>query len=352
MEIYRNVLDLLDRGESVALLLVVATSGSVPQRIGAKALVNQQGKLLKGTIGGGLMESKALAIGKQALQQGRTTLFEVALNETYVSRHVGPICGGTMQIFAMPCQPEGRDAYACAVESVQRRQRSLLLTTLIGRDAGCLRWFSAEAINDGTWPIDFSQLQSFLQNQTSGTMVESQLDGKLFVEPMVALPRMLIVGGGHVGQAVATQAIWLGFDVTVLDDRIEFVQPDRFPAGAKVICGEIGDEVARFPKEKDSYIILVSKGHKPDAQALERCIHANSAYIGMIGSRRKTSLLKKDFLASGLATEAEFSRVFSPIGLDLGAVTVEEIATSIMAQVIAVRRRGRTSHTTIDIKLP
>ena len=163
---------------------------------------------------------------------------------------------------------------------------------------------------------------------------------------------MLIVGGGHVGQAVAQQATWLGFDVTVLDDRTEFAQANRFPVGTKVICGQICGEVERFPKDKDSYIVIVSRGHRPDAEALDGCIHSEPAYIGMIGSRRKAGLLRKHFLESGLATEDEFDRVFAPIGLDIGAVTVEEIATSIMAQVVAVRRKGRTNDQAEDMVSP
>ena len=95
-----------------------------------------------------------------------------------------------------------------------------------------------------------------------------------------------------------------------------------------------------IPKDSDSFVVLVSKGHKPDAEALEACIHSKPAYIGMIGSRRKSALIRRTLLDEGHATRAEIERVVSPIGVDIGAQSVEEIAVSIVAELVAVRRKG------------
>jgi xanthine dehydrogenase accessory factor len=160
---------------------------------------------------------------------------------------------------------------------------------------------------------------------------------------------LLIVGGGHVGQAVALQASLIGFDVVVIDDRPEFADPALFPEGVTTLCGDIEKEVADFPVADDTYIVVVTRGHKHDAEALQACIHSPAAYIGMIGSRRKVALIRKSFIESGLATEEELDRVFAPIGLDIGSVTVPEIATSIAAQLIAVRRKGYGCPTPGDI---
>ncbi|MHC4687696.1 MAG: XdhC family protein, partial [Planctomycetota bacterium] len=102
----------------------------------------------------------------------------------------------------------------------------------------------------------------------------------------------------------------------------------------------------------DVYVVLVTRGHKLDAETLEACIHAPAAYVGMIGSKRKVALLRENFIESGLAAAEEFDRVFAPIGLDIGAVTVPEIAASITAELIAVRRKGIAHETSKETELP
>ncbi|KKL28293.1 hypothetical protein LCGC14_2376600, partial [marine sediment metagenome] len=121
----------------------------------------------------------------------------------------------------------------------------------------------------------------------------------------------------------------MGFDVTVLDDRPEFTRPELFPHGATMRCGNIGEEVAGFPHGGDTYIVIVTRSHKHDADALAACLHEPVACIGMIGSGRKVAMVREDFVESGRATPAEFDRVYAPIGLDIGSVTVPEIAAGI-----------------------
>jgi xanthine dehydrogenase accessory factor len=151
---------------------------------------------------------------------------------------------------------------------------------------------------------------------------------------------LLVVGAGHVGQAVAAQGRLLGFAIEVIDDRSEFATPARFAPGVTVRCGDIAREVAAFPVLKDTFVVLVTRGHQHDTVALRACIRRPAAYIGLIGSRRKVPLMRRQFLEAGWATAAEFDRVYAPVGLDLGAVTVPEIAASIIAQIVAVRRTG------------
>ncbi len=283
------------------------------------------------------MESKAIAAGVKVLDSDRAALLEFSMDEPY-AREAGPICGGAMRIFAMPVSSNVRRTYKDALAALGHRRRGLLVTTLSGADAGTTRWLCTNGTENDEDAA--AELSTFLELETAGTLDLPDQGHELYVEPFSPPPRMLIVGGGHVGQAVAQQATWLDFELTVLDDRPQFALADQFPDGTRVICGNIRRQVERFPKESDTYIVLVSKGHKPDAEALEGCIHCDPAYIGMIGSRRKTALLRKHFVESGLATEAQFDRIHAPIGLNIGAVTVEEIATSVMAQVIAVRRKG------------
>lgn len=348
--VHDKLLECLEEKRSAALLVVLASEGSTPQVVGAKALVDWEGELLAGTIGGGLMESKALAAGAVALRENQARLFEFRMDESY-SRDAGPICGGVMRIFAAPCRTCDRDAYEHAHNAARSRRKGWLLTNITGQEAGAVRWLEAGEAVETERPITDPPIQAFLENEQPGVAVEDQVGQEVFVEPVFGPPKLLVVGAGHVGQAISQQAIWLGFDVTILDDRPDFACSDRFSKETVVICGSIRDEVAKFPKDKDSYIVFVTKGHKPDAEALEASIRTSPAYIGMIGSKRKVALLRKDFLEKGIATKEQFDRVFAPIGLDIGAVTVEEIATSIMAQIVAVRRKGWEHNGASDIAI-
>jgi len=162
-----------------------------------------------------------------------------------------------------------------------------------------------------------------------------------FLEPIAPLPRLLIVGAGHIGQALARQAAWLDFEVTVIDDRAEYASRERFPQGAALVVADIGGAVREFPVSADTYIVIVTRGHSHDAEALRACIHSPAAHIGMIGSRHKVALMRERFLSAGWASAQEWDRVRTPIGLKIGSRTVEEIAISIAAELVQVRSRIR-----------
>ena len=126
----------------------------------------------------------------------------------------------------------------------------------------------------------------------------------------------------------------------MIDDRPEYADAASFPPDIRVKCGPIVEQIAACGLHADSFVVLATRGHRHDAKALAECIHRPLAYLGMIGSRRKVALVRKTFLEAGLATEDELNRVRAPIGLEIGAVTVPEIAVSIVAQLIAARRMG------------
>ena len=350
MDIYRKALDLARAGRRAALGIVVHAQGSTPQKVGSKALVDDAGGQW-GTLGGGMVEAHGLERKRHALAAQAAEDFEFRLDERY-SRDAGPICGGIMRIWAAPVSEHDLAAFREAAAALERRERGVLVTTLEGDRRVTTRW-APEASWNGAGPLPpAEELRRILANERPELVDADDANARLagpfglpkvhYVEPVAAPPRLLIVGGGHVGQAVAQQAVTLGFDVTVYDDRPDIAQPALFPAGVTVAAGDVRKLVTDFPQDDDTYNVLVSKGHRPDAEALEGCIHGNAAYIGMIGSRRKIRFLRKHFLEDGLATPKEFDRVVAPIGLDIGAVTVPEIGVSIAAQLIAARRRQRT----------
>ena len=181
----------------------------------------------------------------------------------------------------------------------------------------------------------------------NGLICGGSLD--IFVEPILATPTALILGGGHVGLHVAKVAKIAGFDVVVADDREAFANKERFPEASETYAGP-WDEV--FPKlhvGNYTYLVLVTRGHKGDLDCLRWAVTTEARYIGMIGSKRKFIEICKVLEREGVPAE-RIERVHSPIGLDIGALTPEEIAVSIVAEMIAVRRNATPSAPSLAYK--
>lgn len=385
--IYQRIVEFIDAGEPFAVALVLnAAEGSTPQKAGVRAVIDGTGKIW-GTIGGGFVEGQAQEYAVDACKSGKPVLFDFDLANAY-SRDAGAICGGYMRILVDPTAAKDRDFYARAAEAIRQRRRGVAITTVRTGTATevTTEWFAAESIPaDAPFPGS-DKIRASLANEKPQLFVEPRggadvCRGRPFdsaqgrpalepragcprhaggasptlqvlVEPVIPKPLLVIAGGGHVGQALALQASLVGFDVTVVDDRAEFTDAALFPDGTTTLCGDIPKHVAGLSTGYDTYVVVVTRGHKLDAETLEACIHASVAYVGMIGSKRKVALLRENFIGGKLATEEEFDRVFSPIGLDIGAVTVPEIAASITAELIAVRRRGITHKPSISVEKP
>ena len=343
-DIHQAIAELADRGAHFAVAVVLKAEGSTPCKAGAKAVIDARGAI-QGTIGGGSVEAEAQRRAVQAIRIGRPVAFDFRLEGIAVGDGE-PICGGTMRILVDPAAARHRAAYASAAAARRSRERGALLTTIRGSAEPdvAVRFLAEGAIEADLGFPGAKAIRTALEREETELFVSESPEEaqrlEVLVEPLIPRPVLLVVGGGHVGQAVAVQATLVGFEVVVMDDRPEFAAPALFPEGATTRCGRIGEEVAGFPAGADTYVVIATRGHQHDAEALAACIHQPAAYIGMIGSRRKVALMREDFVASGRATAEEVARVYAPIGLDIGAVTVPEIAASIVAQLIAVRRKG------------
>lgn len=163
----------------------------------------------------------------------------------------------------------------------------------------------------------------------------------VFLEPLKPLPHLVIVGGGHIGKALAHIGRLLDFEITVIDDRPEFANGDNIPDADHFILDEIGKSVNRLKKGPETYIVLVTRGHHHDAEALKPCFGSEASYVGMIGSSHKVGVMKKSFLTDGFATPEQWSKIHTPIGLPIGSKTVQEIAISIAAQLVSIRDMNR-----------
>jgi len=157
---------------------------------------------------------------------------------------------------------------------------------------------------------------------------------EVFVEPLLPDPKLVILGAGHLGRAISDVVQPLGFQVTVLDDRSSFATAERFP-GAKVVCQPFESGLGAFNVNADTFVLIVTRGHRHDQIALEQAIQTDARYVGMVGSRRKIAMLVNNLLAKGHSPEA-FRRLYAPIGIDIGSETPEEIPISVAAELIAL----------------
>jgi xanthine dehydrogenase accessory factor len=182
------------------------------------------------------------------------------------------------------------------------------------------------------------KIENRQQTQTFGAVCGGRVE--VFLEVVVPPDKLLIVGGGHCGRALAEAASLLGFSITLVDDRAEFAQPDEYSFPGVEAVLQMSSEFADLPlPDEHTFVALVSKGYPTDEAALRRIIDAPAAYIGMIGSKRKRETVFANLRASGIAEE-KLARVHAPIGLDIGAETPQEIAISILAEIVQVRAQG------------
>jgi xanthine dehydrogenase accessory factor len=343
-EISQKVVEFIENGQVFAVAMVLNAEGSTPRKAGVRAVIDQAGTIY-GTLGGGLIEAETQRRTVEACKSKQPVVFEMELYGPDRAADV-PICGGSMRILIDPTAAKDRESYAGMAEAVRNRERGVMLTTIstAALTEARSQWFTQKSIpSDAPFP-GVDNIRSCLEHETL-QLFEQPGGGasptlQAFVEPVIPKPLLLIAGGGHIGQALARQASLVGFDVAVIDDRQEFTESALYPEGAMTYCCDIPKKIAALSVGNDTYVVLVTRGHKLDAETLEACIHSPVAYIGMIGSKRKVALVRKNFIESGIATAEEFDRVFTPIGLDIGAVTVPEIAASITAELIAVRRKG------------
>ena len=346
IDINKKIVEFIDSGRSFTVALILKAEGSTPREAGVKAVIDSTGKIW-GTLGGGVVEAEAQRKAIEVCKSKKPVVFDMNLYGADRTDDV-PICGGLMRILLDPTAAKVKDAYAQVAEAISQRQRGVMLTTV--RSGTCTKvkaqWFPKEDIPINAEFPGKDNIKSCLAQEKSQLFTESSVDPliltEVLVEPVIPKPLLIIAGGGHVSQAVALAGSIVGFDITVIDERSEFTDPALFPEGTKTYDGDIPKLITSQPIAGDTYIVIVTRGHELDAECLEACIHAPAAYIGMIGSKRKVALIRKNFIESSIATEEEFNRIHAPIGLDIGAVTVPEIAASITAELIAVRRKSNS----------
>ena len=350
--IYAQLLHFLKERKKIALTTIIGTKGSTPQVPGSSALFSPQG-LVGGTVGGGLLEAETEKKALYLIPKKKSRLWEFHL-EGDISTEEGALCGGTVNILIDASPEEHREAFLKLNQSLLQRNPGVLATSInkiSEENLSILReWIEMKEEFEAVLKTPLSSFQEkikivFSEEKPALLKINKKKEPSkskesfLFLEPVFPLSQLVIAGAGHVGQAVAHLGSFLNFEVTVIDDRAEFATKERFPEADHIMVEEIGKAIKNFPISSETYLVIVTRAHRHDAEALRQCITSQAAYIGMIGSGRKINLMRQKFLQERWATPQQFDRVHAPIGLEIYSKTVEEIAVSIAAQLVLVRNR-------------
>jgi xanthine dehydrogenase accessory factor len=253
-----------------------------------------------GTLGGGCLEAEIRRRARQALVSGQPEIFDLTLDHDF-GWDDGLICGGTVFGLILPHAAEAAGIWSALARRDQTRSWGV-------REDFSIAW--AEEGGQAGW----------LYRET--------------ISPPLAL---WIAGSGHIAQAVAPLALALDFDVTVFDDRPELANEEHFPEGVHLRVGNWGELLETPLPAQPALGLIVTRGHQHDANVLAEWIHKPFLFLGMIGSKRKSRMIREGFLRRKIATAEELARVASPVGIDIGASSVQEIAVSILAQYVQKR---------------
>jgi xanthine dehydrogenase accessory factor len=349
MDILFEIVTALKAQDRVVLATIVSSSGSAPLPTGSSLLVRDGGRIVTGTVGGGMLEANVTKEAREFFAQPReSVLRRFELNES--GSEEGMICGGTVEVLIERIGEEGLGVFSRLAELRGEGNDCTLLRRL--DPSGRISRFAVEETAE---PVAKLQLVYGLLNEmgieTGGFIQKLQRShreeivgrvathaGELIIQPILGIQPLIICGGGHVGRCLSRIAAVTGFTVTVIDEREEYSTPRRFPEAARIISKQWDAAFSEITITPSTSIVIVTHGHESDKQVLRRVIGLPARYIGMIGSGKKVAATYEGLRKEGVPTEA-FKRIHAPIGLEIGAVTAEEIAVSVVAELIRARRR-------------
>ncbi|MCL5280350.1 MAG: XdhC family protein [Planctomycetes bacterium] len=341
IDLFRQAASALEKGRPVALVTVISTTGSTPGKVGYKMLVFGAGEGIAGTVGGGKVEARMIDEAAQGLGTPGSRLFRFILGKT--PEDEDGICGGSVEFLIETFDMSGLPLFR-ELSAVAGHNEGGVLVSLLAPGGSPRKIYltDPEQITVGT-DGGFSEevavaIKEAAATGNPGIRVSAGVM-PVFVEPLAQPPTVVLCGAGYLSYYIARYAQSVHFRVVVYDEREEYANRERFPEADTVIAGDFDGIFSRVRIDEDSYIVIVTRGHKCDEIVLEQAVRTKAHYIGMIGSRQKTRLLLQKLRAKGVPSEL-LDRVYSPIGLSIGAVTPQEIALSIVCELVKVRRLG------------
>ena len=352
-EVFHEAVKQLNQGDPVVMATVVHTKGSTPQKPGAKLLVRQDGSGV-GTLGGGCVEGDIWFAASQLLKRGGGPQYrDYQLTEELAAQD-GLVCGGTMFFVIDPVYaPSDYLTFAQEIESAYSGGPSVAMATLIdpGTDnttsVGTKLFIRENGETEGSLgtadlDVDAAGRARELMSMGKNERVKFKDGSEYFIEAYTTPPQLVLFGAGHVSKAIAPLAKSLGFRVFVTDDREEFANHDRFPEADMIVTDEPSVALPQLPVNSNTFVIIATRGHRNDNVALELAARTSARYVGLLGSKRKTILIYEDLLNAGVPVD-RVREIRSPIGLDIGARTPEEIAVSILSEILMFRLGGTGS---------
>jgi xanthine dehydrogenase accessory factor len=333
----RHVLDrliaTLQGGEPVVLCTIIRKFGSAPRKSGARMVVFTDGSII-GSVGGGTLE-EACRKKAGALLQGATSLSQLHSEPGIVSGgEEGMECGGSasvlLQLFDGQMLP-----ILERLQSEYRRGLQPMLLTVLPQDGEPSRLLLLDSEKSPDVPLDL-RMEITRKTRRAPFLLDYQ-GQEILVEPLVRPGTVYLAGGGHVALAVAELAAFAGFEIVVMDDRRELVTPERYPmARERRILSSFAACLENLGS--DDYVVIVTRDHQNDRDVLAQALGTRAGYIGMVGSRKKRAAIYGLLQRQGF-TEQDLTRVHCPIGLAIGADTPQEVAISIVAELVQVRAK-------------
>ncbi len=353
---HRRIKQLLEEGETLALATIVSKFGSTPRDLAAKMAATSSGETL-GTVGGGCGEAEVLRKAIQVIRSRKPAMVKVELMDDIESDSPA-VCGGVMNVFIDPWWDDEKSVCNKIADELIRAESdgaaavmATILQTENLKDSApgdkCL--VRENAVRAGNIRnkqlleavLKEAEIRLNREESKQQTLVFED-DGKaeVFFEAIPAIRKAVIVGAGHLAIPLVQYAKTLGFHVTVLDDRVLYANRNRFPEADDVRAGNMAETLRGLEITPHTYIVLITRGHQFDEPCLREVIHSKAKYIGMIGSKRRIKACFIRFRDEEGIPEELLKRVHAPIGLDIGAESPEEIALSIVSEMVKVRRGG------------
>ena len=347
-DIYSEIVTALEKKEKCVLATLINRVGSAPRAVGAKYLIKEDGTST-GSIGGGCVEAEVWQEAQKVVEKKEVKILHFDLTSEQLAEG-GLVCGGNIDIFLEPLREDFLNVYQ---EAMKMRQGggSAILATLVSVDGDFPRGEGSKVlIKDSGGKVGsllgggelekkiLSEGEVVLKEKKPRVLALSSGNRKveILLEPVFSESTVYIFGAGHISERLAPLAKMLYFNVVVIDDREIFANRERFPDADEVMVSEFENCFDRLHIGDSSYVVIVTRGHLYDGIVLEQALESKARYIGMIGSKNKIRTLYQNLMKKGVTREA-LGRVHAPIGIEINSETPEEIAVSIVAELIKVR---------------